>query len=434
MKESSTFQIVLLVVFGFFIIFAVIMFSVKGGKGGGEEFLGEVTVWGTVPERIMSENIKNIFGNRAPVSITYIEKQEDALDKDLVEALASGIGPDIILLPQNLIMRHSDKIYPIPYESLSQRDFKDRFVEEGELYLSKNGILALPFMIDPMIMYWNRDLFSGVGISQAPSSWDDFYKVSPLITSRGANTNIIRSTIAFGEFSNINHAKDILATLIMQAGNPIVIENSLKENSYRSSLAEKFNFNIPPTDAALRFYTEFSNPAKSAYSWNGSLPSSYDMFIAGNLAVYFGFASEFSNVKRKNPHLNFDIAPMPQTRDATRKVTFGKMQGLAILKASKNISAAFRAAVMLSDNKFISAMTDVLELPPVRRDLLAEKPTDAVNSLFYNSAIISSAWLDPSPIDTEDIFKRMVSRIVSGRSKVSESVVIADKEMDRLLK
>jgi len=434
-KQTNTFQTILLIVFGVFILVAVIMFSVGGGKKAEVEYLGEVIVWGVLPERTMMRNVESLYsGNGQPVKITYQQKKETTFDRDLVEALASGVGPDVILLPQDLILRHKDKIYPIPYESLSVRDFKDRFIEEGELYLSDDGILALPLTVDPMVMYWNRDLLSAAGISRAPSFWDEFYSIVPLVTVRGNDTNITRSTISFGEFRNVTHAKEIMSMLIMQAGNPIIVVNPSIKDSYRSTLGEEFNFDIPPTNAALNFYTEFSNPAKISYSWNGSLPSSRDMFIAGDLAVYFGFASEYFGIKRKNPHLNFDIAQMPQTRNTAKKTTFGKMQGLAILNVSKSIPASFRAAIMLSDTEFVSALSKDLSLPPVRRDLLAEKPTDEIQSLFYDSAIISRAWLDPSPRDTENIFMNMVERVVSGRSKVSEAVFAASKEIGRLLK
>jgi len=36
----------------------------------------------------------------------------------------------------------------------------------------------------------------------------------------------------------------------------------------------------------------------------------------------------------------------------------------------------------------------------VRRDLVAVKPTDPIASIFYDSAIISRGWYDPSSVDT----------------------------------
>lgn len=432
MKKSNIFQIILLVVFGFFIIVAVVLFSVKGG-GSGEVFLGDVTIWGTLPKAKISKNIKNIYGNDKTVNMKYVEKDKSVFEKTLIEALASGTGPDIALLPQDLVLRHSDKTYPIPYESMSARNFKDRFIEEGEVYLSKDGIFALPFIIDPMVMYWNRDLFSSAGISKPPSFWDEFYTIAPLMTRLDNDSNIIKSTISFGEFKNVTHAKDIISLLIMQAGDPIIIEDPLSVNAYRTVLSERFDYDIAPADSALRFYTEFSNPSKESYSWNRALPSSRNMFAAGNLAVYFGYASELSEIQRKNPHLNFDVASMPQTRDAVKKMTFGRMDGLAIMKSSKNISGAFRAVTLLSDAKFISALSEEFSLPPVRRDLLTKKPSDAFKFLFYDSAIVSRAWLDPSPDETEIIFQKMVGRIVSREAKISEAVSLANGEMERLL-
>jgi len=283
-------------------------------------------------------------------------------------------------------------------------------------------------------MYWNRDMFSSVGISTPPSSWDEFYVIAPRVTVRGKESDIIRSSVSFGEFRNVVHAKDIISLLIMQAGNPIVTQDELSKSGYGTVLSGKLNYDISPAESALRFYTEFSNPAKTSYSWNRSLPSSLDMFIAGDLAVYFGYASELFEISRKNPHLNFDVAEVPQTKDSLRKTTFGRMRGLAILRSSKNITASFQTAILLSDNKFVSVLSNELKLPPVRRNLLAQKPTDAYLSLFYDSALISRAWIDPSPNDTESIFRNMVERVVSGSSSVGESVTTANREMEKLFK
>ncbi|GMQ95411.1 MAG: hypothetical protein BMS9Abin13_524 [Patescibacteria group bacterium] len=438
MKEANIFQMILLGVFGFFIILAVLGFSGFvpgfGGKQDKDRFLGNVIVWGTLPARTMTETIGDMYGSEKTVSITYIEKRKSTFDRDLVEALASGSGPDIILLPQDLILRHADKVYAIPYETLSQRDFKNRFIEEGELYLSEEGVLALPFIIDPMVMYWNRDSFSSAGLSSPPAFWDEFFTIAPLLTSKDRESNIIKSALSFGEFRNVLHAKDIISMLIMQAGNPIVVKSPMKKSGVATTLDESFNYEVLPTNAAVRFFTEFSNPVKTSYSWNRSLQFSQDMFVSGDLAVYLGYASELSLLQRKNPHLNFDVAEVPQSRGGGKKITFGRMQGLAILKASPNIPASFRAVSLLSDAEFISLISGAINLPPVRRDLLSKKPTDSYLPLFYDAALVSRAWLDPSPELTDTIFREMIERVVSGRSKVYDAVSTADVELERLLK
>ncbi len=435
MKKTSTFQTIILVTFGAFIVIGMGYFSLGGGKSKGDAsaLKKDVVIWGTLPSNIVTEALQSVFPKNAD-KIRYKQKRSDSFDSDLIEALASSKGPDMILLPQNLILRYTDKVYTIPYQSMSVRSFKDRFIREGELYLNKNGILAIPMTIDPMVMYWNRNIFSSAGISIPPKYWDEFYKITDRLTTKDSRSNISRSTISFGEFKNVAYAKDILSMLIVQAGDPITTRSSISKSGVASVFGGMFGNDIAPAISALYFYTGFSNPTKSIYSWNKSLPNSFDMFTEGNLAVYFGFASNLSAIRQKNPNLNFDVVEVPQTRNTKDRVTFGRMQGLSILKQSKNIGSAFKVAIMLSSPKFISALSGALNLPPVRRDLLFKKPANPYLSLFYNSALTSRAWLDPSPVATEAIFKRMVEDIVSGKTTVGRAVLFANAGIQSLLK
>jgi len=97
----------------------------------------------------------------------------------------------------------------------------------------------------------------------------------------------------------------------------------------------------------MRFYTEFSKSNKDSYTWNRSLPPSRSMFEAGDLALYFGYASEYKAIKLKNPHLNFDVAMMPQVGPTATKLTFGRMYGVGVVSASKNQAGAFYAGTCL---------------------------------------------------------------------------------------
>ena len=158
------------------------------------------------------------------------------------------------------------------------------------------------------------------------------------------------------------------------------------------------------------------------------------MFTTGDLAIYFGYASEYSSLQKKNPHLNFDVTTVPQTRTANRKLTFGKVQGLAILKSSKVLSADLAAVTLLSSKEIVSTASTALNLPPVRRDLLAQKPQESYLSVFYDGALLSKGWLDPSPSETNAIFSEIVQDITSGRRKLSDAVENGNAQLLKLLR
>ncbi len=439
MSKITPFQVVILGVFGVFLLFSVLIFSgiIPLFKPALTGVAGEITIWGTLPASYFEGPLERLNTKAQGIfSVKYIEKQPEFFDSELVEELASGNGPDAVLLPHDLILRHKDKVIPIPYEELSVRAFRDRFIEEGELYLGAGGALALPFSIDPLVMYVNRDMFSSASLANVPTVWDEFVTLAETFTKTDSAFNITQSTVAFGEFRNVLHAKEILALLILQGKNPIV---SIEGGKTVSILDKKGDLAVSPAESAVRFYTDFSNPSKSVYSWNRSLPSSKDMFLAGDLAVYFGFASEFKDISTKSPHLNFDVALVPQTREAKNskdikvKMTYGNMTGFAVLKQSKNPTTAFYVASVMTDRDFILDFTGVNSLPPVRRDLLTKIPSGAFGSVFYSSALISRAWLDPAPTQTFIIFNRLIENVASGRERLNEAITRASQDIGRLL-
>jgi len=430
----SNFQIAIIGVFTAFIVMAVLLFTgiVPGFRTPEGGFGGEVVLWGTISEDAMRQPIRDFNEkNKELFVLKYEEKPVATFEKDIVEALAADIGPDLFFLSQDLILKNGDKVFVIPFDSVPERDFKDSFIEEGELYLTDDGIIAFPFLIDPLVMYWNRDILSSSGVAREPVFWDEFFTLAPILTSIDNAQNINRSTVALGEFSNVTNAKGVLSTLILQSG-----DNIIKRGEAGSEVifGNEHVAGGKPAESALRFFTEFSNPTKPFYSWNRSLPESKDMFVSGDLALYFGYAGELTDIVTKNPHLNFSISPTPQIRGNNKKVAFGKMQGLAVAKNSDNQGTAFRAAYLLSSAEFLENIMKITKLPPVRRDMLSQKQTDSYKSVFYESAIMSKGWLDPNPNASYNIFKDMVEDISSGRSRISEAVLGAASEMRRLVK
>jgi hypothetical protein len=130
MKNMSQFQIILLGVFSFLAVVGVIFFATF--KGATQAEIPMVTLWGTYPEAVM----RNYFDSEAvralKVKVMYVEKSEDTLDRDFVEALAEGRGPDFLLLPQSLLEKERGKLVEIPFKTFSEREFKDTFITGTE--------------------------------------------------------------------------------------------------------------------------------------------------------------------------------------------------------------------------------------------------------------------------------------------------------------
>lgn len=434
MEKLKTFQIVVLGIFVVLILLGLLGFSGKLPLPTKPQDInyGEVVLWGTIPANIVQTAIADKLRSERSVTIKYVEKNKVNFDRDFVEALASGTGPDLFMLGQDDLLRNLNKIALIPYQNVSERTFKDTFIQEGDMFLEPGGITALPFTIDPLVMYWNRDLFTNAGIVAPPTKWSDFYALVPRLTVRDRGV-LSQSFAPLGEYVNILHAKELLSTLILQAGSPIVAQRGGVLVGDLSGSTDPSSTQSPAVQA-INFFTQFSKADKDSYTWNRSLPYSRTMFEAGDLAVYFGFASEYSVIKQRNPHLNFDVALMPQPEGAKTRITFGALQGLAIVKATKNPQGALRAVLVLSSKDFVGAVAQATGLPPVRRDILAVRPTNAVLSVFYDATLISRAWYDPSPIETDQMFREMIDSVNSGQQKTSQALLIAENSLNKFLR
>lgn len=331
-------------------------------------------------------------------------------------------------ITDDLVFKYSNKIYTIPYQSFPVNTFKNSFVGAGEVFLTSKGVLAFPLTVDPLMMYYNRSVLDANGIAYPPVYWDEFFNLVPLLTKKDDRGFITKSTVAMGQFSNVLHAKDLLSALFMQTGNLIVTE---KEGFFTSVLNE--NTEKYKLDSILEFYTNFADPLKDVYSWNKSFSNSRDVFSKEDLVFYFGYASELQSLVNKNPNQNFLVTSIPQIRNSNFKLTSAHTMGVAISSFSKNFNTAFTAAGLMANSDFASKLATSLGITPARRDLLKIKPNDAYLPTFYTSAFFAKSWLDPSPKDTDNIFKNMIEKVLSNSMTTTNAINDVSSKLSLLL-
>jgi ABC-type glycerol-3-phosphate transport system substrate-binding protein len=413
MKSSSNFQLIVLAVFGLCIVFGLAAFALYKGSNSSAGSGVPVVMWGTISATIMQEAFAVAYSSEASKYVTYVEKKVEKFDQDYIEAVASGQGPDVILIPQDSILLYRNRVSEIPFTAFSQRTFQDTFINEASMYQTSTGYSALPLTLDPLVLYWNRDLFNDVNLAVRPKYWDEIVAIVPKLTQKDARRNIIQSALPIGTSQNILNSKEILAALFLQAGTTIV---GVNKGAYVSTLESNGVAN-----QALSFYTQFANPTSPAYSWNLGMQNSRNAFLAGSAAMYIGFASEYQLLRNKNPNLNFDVTNFPQAKNVKTKSTYGRMMGMAISRTSRNADA-LTLIVTLSGKNVVDTMSARMFLPPVRLDSLAESTTDPVRSVFFDSAYYAKGWYDPNRIESSKIFGEMSDSVVSGSQNVSEAL------------
>jgi len=443
-------QVILMIIFGIVGVVAVLIFGgiLPGFKQSGSAKGPTVVLWGTFPSQEMDRLLYDLNQDQKYKSyfqITY--KQIDARNyrETILNALASQSGPDIWITTQDLLLGDKSKISRISLDSMTERDFRNNFIDGAEILLNYDvnpdtnnttkNIIGLPLAIDPIILYWNKDIFSSAGISEPPKTWDDFLTSVQSLTQKDAAQNIIVAGTALGKFNNVKNAKEIISLMMMQGGDNIIRAND--SGGLDVVFGEKIGKDnlVSPAESALRFFTEFSNPSKVSYSWNGSLPSSEIMFSNNSLAMYFGYASEAKEIIERNPHVNFDVSEIPQIKDAKINIlTFGKIYSLVIAKNSSKKQAAFYAINALTSPDFQRKFSQNFNLGSSRRDVLSEKVQDPFLAVVYKSAIKSKAWLDPDPQKTSEIFRSMIESVTTGRTGIGTAIFTAQKQLEDLIR
>ena len=429
------FEIALIGVFGIAAVFGLFFLSnFNSEESKNQKIYGEsISIWGTLDNRVMEDLLYDLAKTNKAFSVVKYKKIDvRSFDSVLLNAIADGQSPDLIVMPHTLLASYRTKLQPISFETIPERTFRDSYIDGADIFMLSDGIYGIPFAVDPLVMYWNKDIFSSSGLAQPPKTW-----VALLSETVGAivRTNddleVTQSALAFGEYANVTHAKKILSMLFLQSGSTIVEED---DGGYAVTLNRGSENVLPPGEAALTFYTQFVVPSREYYSWNRSKGLDRKAFLDGTLALYFAPGSERKNLERDNPNLNFDTAFVPQGSEVTADRDYGEFYAFAIPRASKNIQGAYAVATQLASKESASVLAEGYSLAPVQRALFAEPLNETHKNVLYKSALISRGWLDPNPDQSSAVFQKMVEDVTSGKVRLKSILNDTVDELKSLYK
>ena len=217
---------------------------------------------------------------------------------------------------------------------------------------------------------------------------------------------------------------------MFQTGARVVTE---RNGEFVSDLASTDPTEKSVSSAAVRFYTDFSNPVKTVYAWNKTFEPSREAFTANKLSLYAGFASEVRQIASINPNLNFDIASLPQSVSGRNRYTYGTFYALGVLRSSVDTGRAQQVAAHLASSEYASLWQQATDLPTPRRDSLVAAPEDPYQDVIVRSTIMARTWLVPDKRSLNEIIERMIDRVVSGTVNSDKAVSDAAGELNVVL-
>lgn len=459
----------------FFLVIATLLISGCGCKPKSpHRYNLSLEIWGPLDSQDALRASFNAYKKINP-NISNIEYKVIPIDnykKELVDALASGQGPDIFLIHNNWLPEFKDKIVSAPQSPfiVNEQKFRNNFVDVATNdFIDQGKIYATPLSVDSLALYYNKDLFNQAGIVSPPKTWNEFTQDVQKLTKVNASNEITQSGAAIGTAYNINRSTDILDLLMLQNNTNMVDDRGRVNFDKSISVNGKSIF---PGENALSFYTQFANAGSLNYTWNSRMHYSVDAFSEGTTAMMLNYSWHIKTITDKAPKLNFAVANVPQLENSP-KVNYANYWGYAVAKNKITPSTNnrnTRSAPTISNEtrikeawEFLTYLTtkpdgtfkassnksglgktanpnfdpakDYLEKtkePAARRDIIETQKNDPEIGVFATGNLIAKSWKESYPDTIEGIFAQMINQVNKGQATVGEALQSAARRVQTL--
>jgi ABC-type glycerol-3-phosphate transport system substrate-binding protein len=459
-----------------FLALGVVMLLSGCLKSSQQNYKINLEVWGSTDNSLAFEKLVEEYRKVNPYvgEIKYRKMSYDTYKKDLVDALASGNGPDIFLINNNWLPYFQNKIEPAPDYFLKEVDVRDSFVDVvGKELIVDGKIYSLPMSVDSLALFVNKDMFNAAGITAFPSTWEELAEDSKKLTQIDETGNIRQSGIAMGTASNINRATDILALLMMQNGtemnNPTKTEATFNKAVFQDGVAVKTGEN------ALKFYTQFADLSSPYYTWNIAKHQSIDSFSEESVAMMINYSWQSGSLLLKNSKLNFTVVPVPQLAgkspvNLAYYMTFVVNKNKMLPKTSASNQASLVAAAQYSKLRIheswqlikyltmknggqlslVNGLTGASAVFPVtvdpadeytkntarpaaRRDLIEKQKSLPLLGAFATGNLIAESWYQSDPESVSAILAEMIDAINRGSLSTYNALQTAAQRVTQIM-
>ncbi|HEX8974516.1 MAG TPA: extracellular solute-binding protein [Patescibacteria group bacterium] len=483
------------------IVILLVLFSIPFLSGCGssaqQSYSVNLEIWGIFDDSMTYSEVINQYKKINPYvgEIKYRKMNQDTYKQDLLDALASGQGPDIFLINNTWLPSFENKLAPAPTPLVNDQIMKDNFPDVVAQDFSDNGLTyALPLSVDSLALYYNKDMFNAAGITTPPRTWQQFNDDVRKLTVIDPTGKIIQSGAALGTAKNVNRASDILSLLMFQYGVNMP-QNKTSQVEFDQGVLDANGNVVQAGEQALGYYTNFArlssaqitNAANPLYSWNNNNHDSVTAFSEGSVAMMVNYSWQVANIKSKNPKLNFGVAYIPQV-NLSQPISYANYWGYAVslnklssasslpvqstglqsqaqaqpsniqnsitvpnevriheawqflkfLALKNNGTVTLYNAITKNSKDFPMNYDPALNYlkrtgqPAARRDLIDAQKSDSTLAPFVSGNLVAKSWYQTNPDAIEQIFDTAIESVDRGDTSLHDALTLMSNRVSHL--
>ena len=340
-KQKKTLIIVGIVVV-ILLIATIILFLLKGTSGESSQNPEEqtsvtLTYWGLwEPPSVIQPLIDEFEAANPNIKIEYSQQTFSNYESRLFTRLQQATGteepaPDIFRIHNTWTPKYYLYLAPMPAEIMSAEEYQEKFYPTAlNDFTAKNGnIYAIPLEIDGLMVFYNKQLLAGEGVTEPPEDWDSFFELARDLTKRDASGRIIQAGLAIGTSRNIMHSAEILAYML-----------ALEDIQVMGQTRTQISLNTPRIQRVLETYTNFAKGDNAL--WSPTLRSDLEMFFAEDLAMMIAPSWRAFDIIQAAPSVEFNTAPLPQLLANEEDIYYATYWGDAVNRTSDSPLAAWK--------------------------------------------------------------------------------------------
>ncbi len=401
---------------GFVVLFFILVFlNILPGLRNNNK-VETLTFWGTEDPSAWAYTISSFSKLHSGIKINYFQVSPVDFQSRLINALASGTGPDITEINNKRLYESRSILTPASANAVTAVQLDNLFPQTvSRDFTYNNKIYAVPAYLDTLVLIYNKNLFNQAGIALPPKTWSAF--VSDAMAMRILrNGKIVRAGIAMGGTSqSISRASDVVSLLMEQYGVPMIDSSGYVDFS-GSGAAQ-----------AVALYTQFSDPRSRYYTWNDSMGSDVTAFENGRVGMIIAYASDLADIESAisngSSGVNVGVAAVPQANPANI-VNFPDYSGIAVTRTAKDRLGAWEFAdFAATDVMSAAAFANQTSLPPALRVLIAQNSANSsIAGIFASQSLTAQDWTEPNASSVGAVFDTMIQSITSNQSDVSSAI------------